>query len=281
MTIQDRETSLLSEANKTLQVLDDIKPLARRLKPLARRLLNSDYDRDNNLDEIRSILRRLIGLCDEGSKYLVNCQQHAELLRAMLGVDIFLSAMSMGLPLFLSKKLSEVPADAWLIRNAITELKAVGIDITDFDAKKAQRQLSKVWTTIALGDQGELEVLKSLLDEGHSIEDIQVKPNLESKRPDFYVPGASLICDSKAYKKIHNINQLTTVINNYSKLLPNRGELRLYFPKDTYDKYVEKYLSNISNKNINGVKVCFFPMNKTHSELTFNLALLYKYLSFL
>ena len=237
MTVYDNQVSLLSEINSTLSVLDRIKSLSNILSDTS--LEDADDDDKNSNDEIeevKTVLREILELCDEANEHLKDSRQHSETIRAMLGVNnLFLSAASMGLSPNVALKISEIPTDTWAIRNIITELKAIGVDIADFDLKKAKQQLSNVWTTTALGDQGELEVLKSLLDEGHDMEKIAIKPHLGKHRPDFYIEEASLICDSKAYKRIHNVSNLQKVVKDYSELLKNGGEVRLYFPKDTYE----------------------------------------------
>jgi len=285
MTVYDNQVSLLSEINSTLSVLDQIKSLSNILSDInfdSHGEEDEDENNDNETEEAKTVLREILELCDEANEHLKASQQHSEMIRAMLGVsNLFLSAISMGLPPNVAMRISEVPSDTWQIRNIITELKAIDVDIADFDLKKAKQQLSNVWITTALGDQGELEVLKSLLDEGHEMEEIAIKPHLGKKRPDFYIEDTSLICDSKAYKNIHNVSDLRKVVQTYSELLPNGGEVRLYFPKDTYERSAKELLVKLGSQDLNGVKVSVFSMDKTHSELGDSLKFLYSYLPYI
>ncbi len=283
MTVYDNQVSLLSEINSTLSVLDQIKSLSNILSDTNFDGCDEEDEDENSNDETeeaKTLLCEILELCDEANEHLKASQQHSEMIRAMLGVNnLFLSAISMGLPPNVALNISEIPSDTWLIRNIITELKTIGVDIADLDLKKAKQQLSNVWITTALGDQGELEVLKSLLDEGHDMEKIAIKPHLDKYRPDFYIEDASLICDSKAYKNIYSVSDLRKVVQTYSELLPNGGEVRLYFPKDTYERSAKNLLAKLEDQNLNGVKVSVLPMNKTHSELGANTKFFYDYLS--
>jgi len=291
MAVHSHKDSLSSKIDCTLSILDEIQSLSNKLHDInfdTSEEEDDDDDENNNsnddeIAEARSLLKQILDSCHEANEKIKECQQDSEMIRALLGSNnLFLSTISMGLPPNVALKMSEVPTDTWLIRNLITELKAIGIDIADYDPQKAKQLLSKVWATTALGDQGELEVLKSLLDSGYDIEQIQIKPYLGGYRPDFYIDGDSLICDSKAYKEIRNINDLNKVVQKYSDLLPNGGEVRLYFPHDTYQKFGKNVLNQLNNTGAigkNNVQVNVFPMNKTHSELTANIPLLYRYLS--
>lgn len=283
MTVADCHSAFLMKSKAVLWILDEIQCLSGKLYDLN---LGDDeeegcIDADEAADAI-TVLNQILDLCCDASEDLKQCRESAEMMRALLGINgLFLTSVSMGLPAHLSLKASEIPADTWLIRNIITELRAVGVEISNFDALEAKRQLSRVWTTTALGDQGELEVFKLLLDEGHGVENIQIKPYLENCRPDFYVDEARLICDSKAYKRIYNIEALRDVVLNYSQLLPSGGEIRLYFPSDTHSSLSESTLNELHNlaEGLEDIKVGILPMKKTHSGLTANLVFLYHYLS--
>lgn len=193
-----------------------------------------------------------------------------------------LSALSLGLPPALALKIAETSSDTLLTRTLITTLQELGIDASEYDPEKARKQLSRVWITTAFGDQGELDTLKSLLDEGFDLEEIQLKSNVGGLNPDFYIPSRSLVCDAKAYKEMWNRRySLVEVFEKYSTLLPNGGEVRLYFPQDTYKKEQKKFNKYLRNEiqKPNNVKWEICSMNSTYSDLKIKLTFLYHYLT--
>jgi hypothetical protein len=134
-----------------------------------------------------------------------------------------------------------------------------------------------------LGDIGELSVLKMLIDPDGEDKldwtDIQIKQSLKSRitdidqKPDFYIPSRNLVVDAKAWK-IFGLSNLQKVIHKYTNLecLAEGGEVRFYFPSDTYQKY---------ETLVGSVVVRTFPMQATYRELNWQRELMFTYLKFL
>ena len=145
------------------------------------------------------------------------------------------------------------------------------------DPKTALRHLSRIWTTIALGDQGELSAWKTLLDSGIPLENITIKPKLtnqlgNSVEPDFYCEAEQLICDAKAWKAVHSFSMLQETIDKYAACFTAKGEVRLFFPKDLCQTHWT-VLSRLSSSNPS-VQVTIAPLPQTHQELDRYRALL-------
>lgn len=99
------------------------------------------------------------------------------------------------------------------------------------------------------GDLGELKVWKMLtaedgIDNIDALE-IDLKPqNFYNKsgrliKPDFYIKSHNLICDAKAYKAASvekYFNNLVQTADKYADALEAGGEVRFYFPHDTYEQ---------------------------------------------
>lgn len=160
-------------------------------------------------------------------------------------------------------------------------------DLTDNPASNSYEKppLKKV-----LGDLGELAVLDMLFDptgedrlNEQEMDEIQIKPDLLSRitdnpqNPDFYIPSRNLVIDAKAWKRSNNSN-LRAVINKYVNLevLNQGGEVRLYFPSDTYQQY-QTLLEKLPTQ-IGSVRVRAVPMTPTYKDLTWKLNIMMMFL---
>ena len=266
MSVYDHQASLLLDINKTLSVLDRVKSLSNKL---------SD---DTSLGECAYILSQFPDLCEEANQYLKSSQQHCEIIRSILGNNIFLASL---LPTV--KSIAFISADASILYNSEQHLSDLTHNpVSDYYKKPPERQV--------FGDLGELEVFSMLVDPNgedklseQEAEDIQIKPHLPSnindndKEPDFHIPSRNLIIDSKAWKRL-NKNSLREVINQYANLecLSQGGEVRLYFPSDTYERS-QALLKELPNQ-IGNVRIRTMPMEKTHKDLTIKYEFIITYL---
>jgi len=195
--------------------------------------------------------------------------------------SFFVSSIQVGLPIGLVLDSIGLVLDFDILRNLITSQSALSGTASQEDQKAALQSLSRTWKTIALGDQGELSTLKALLDSGISPESIVIKPSLtnrlgEKACPDFYCKSERLICDAKAWKGIYSINNLQEVVNKYAACLEDGGEVRLYFPSDTYTSHIN-ILNQLSSPSPS-IKVTVYPMPETHKELEWRKELFYHYI---
>jgi len=202
---------------------------------------------------------------------------------AMAQTEIFLTtALKSGVPVWLALELANIPGDSWILYenpNATERL----TDLTqnpasDYYQKKPSKQLQ--------GDQGELVLLKMLLD-SDDIENLhsglQIKPifyfqnGKDYCKPDFYLTSHRLICDAKAYKP-SSISSIKTASKKYvNYLLENGGgEVRFYVPRDTYIK-CQHQLNRLQSQE-NGVSVTIHPMTIDYEHILWKKELIYTYL---
>jgi len=274
MSVSDHQTSLLAEINKALTTLD-------RVKALSSKLYDTDFDSsEGSIGESVSILHEILDLCGEANEYLESSQQHSEAITSILGINLLLSSL---LPTI--KLIAFTAADSSLIYNPDTDQRLSDLKqnpISDFYSKPPKNKV--------LGDLGELTVLKMLIDpkskdqlSEQEVEEIQTKPLLSSQvtdrmqNPDFYLPSRHLIIDSKAWKNLGKTS-IDKVIEKYVNLecLNQGGEVRLYFPSDTYQQYkalLEKIPDQIKN-----VKVSTVPMEVTYDELVSEREIMFMFL---
>jgi hypothetical protein len=196
---------------------------------------------------------------------------HLDTLQSLIGTNLFfVNAIQLGFPTKTALDLANVPGDSFILRNLITSLHELEGTTSLQDAKSARQQLSRVWTTIALGDQGELSVWQALLESGIPLENITIKPSLINQQgkaacPDFYCESENLICDAKAWKEIHSVTDLQQVVDKYAACFSNSGEVKLYFPKDIYQNSLPR-LNKLSSPS-QVVKLTILPMAHTYIEL--------------
>ena len=202
---------------------------------------------------------------------------------AMAQTENYLTtAIASGLPVWLALELANIPGDSWILyenSNAAERL----TDLTqnpasDYYQKKPSKQLQ--------GDQGELALLKMLLD-SDDIENLQsslqIKPTFYFKngkdycKPDFYLKSHRVICDAKAYKP-SSLNSIKKAAKKYVNYLQENGggEVRFYVPRDTYVKSQDK-LNRLQTQE-NGVNVTIHPMTIDYESILWKRELVYTYL---
>ena len=216
-------------------------------------------------------MQEVLNYADDSWQQLQMSLSHLDTLQALIGTDLFfVNAIQLGFPARTAIDLANVPGDSYIIRNLITGQPQLAGTSGLQDPEAARRHLSRVWSTIALGDQGELSVWKVLLESGIPLENIAIKPALinQSRQeacPDFYCEAENLICDAKAWKKIHSLSNLQQVVDRYADCFVSSGEVRLYFPQDIYQNNLEM-LSRLSSPN-REVKLAVFPMRHHYGDL--------------
>ena len=285
MTVYDYQSLLLVAISKTLNALDGVKPLVDTLYSLNFEV-EEDEDEECGDDraEAASLLYKIVDLCEESGEYFKSSQQYCDAIVSILGnvlyLDIFSSlintnlffknAVQLGLPTKMALDLANIPGDSYLLRQVITDQPQLKGTAALEDPKTALRHLSRIWTTIALGDQGELSAWKTLLDSGIPLENITIKPKLINQlgkraEPDFYCEAEQLICDAKAWKDIHSFYKLQKTVDQYVACFADKGEVRLFFPKDLFQTHGET-LNRLSSSNPS-VQVTIAPLPQTHQEL--------------
>jgi hypothetical protein len=84
MSVYRYQTNLLSDINQTLDILDNIKILSNRL-------LNTDFEDLDDLEESKITLRKILDLCEEVNRFLQSSQSNSEAIRNSLGIQLFLT----------------------------------------------------------------------------------------------------------------------------------------------------------------------------------------------
>jgi len=240
------------------QVLDSLAEVQTRAKSL----------QDGDIYELNREISDILEICCEEMSRLKTSQNQIELIQGMIGNQNFLASII--LPTI---SLANTSADTSIITSIITDLK---------NNPLAYKTLP--WLKM-LGDSGELAVLKILLDADSEDQldwpEVQIKPKLESNsgkqlNPDFYVSSCHLICDAKAWKPAHtelgkkssvelNVRSLKATAEKYAdaKCLNDGGEMRLYFPEDTYNQQkslLDQLESEVQSKFSNvKIKMCAIP----------------------
>jgi len=205
-----------------------------------------------------------------------------ELIRRMIGEGFggYSETKSiLGSIIFPTISLANTSADSTMISNIITDL-----------TKDPLAYKTLPWRQM-LGDGGELALWKILLDpegkEKLDLSEVEIKPKLEydpakkPAEPDFYIPSRKLICDAKAWKPADidkgkkssveiNPQSLKCAASKYARCLKDGGEVRLYFPEDTYHQQKERLdmLSSEVQSQFSNVKINMLPMpGVTHKDL--------------
>ena len=269
------------ECDQLQSILSQSIDLLTEAKIRADHLLScSIYEQDR---EISSIL----DICSDGLSTLQKSKSKIELIQDLIGTQGFSGqSMNLGILTGLAFQLANIAADASTIRNVITNLNEVKANPDSFDRKAALKQLSNVWMTTALGDQGELSLLKMLItEENINPDEIVIKPkNLSNQlgkpiQPDFYVESHKLICDAKAWKEIiksRDLKNLKDIAEKYANYFKEDGEVRLYFPKDTYEEYLD--LINQIPSEYGSVKIRKQPMVETYQDLAWKREVFYTWI---
>lgn len=202
---------------------------------------------------------------------------------AMAQTEIFLTtALKSGVPVWLALELANIPGDSWILYenpNATERL-------TDLTQNPASDYYQKKPNTQLQGDQGELVLLKMLLDSDDTenlLSSLRIKPKLNFEngkdycKPDFYLTSHRLICDAKAYKP-SSINGIKAAAKKYVNYLQENGggEVRFYVPRDTYIKCQHR-LNRLQSQE-NGVNVTIHPMTIDYEHILWKKELIYTYL---
>ena len=287
-----------------IQVIDSLAEVQSRTQSLS----------DCGVYELRREIAEILETCFEGKSGLKKSQSQIELIQAMIGNQSFspsiispknqlantavndavfqnamaqtenylTTAIASGLPVWLALELANIPGDSWILYenpNAAERL----TDLTqnpasDYYQNKPSKQLQ--------GDQGELALLKMLLD-SDDIENLQsslqIKPTFYFKngkdycKPDFYLKSHRVICDAKAYKP-SSLNSIKKAAKKYANYLQENGggEVRFYVPRDTYVKSQDK-LNRLQTQE-NGVNVTIHPMTIDYESILWKRELVYTYL---
>ncbi|WP_445248366.1 hypothetical protein [Microcoleus sp. OTE_8_concoct_300] len=288
--------------------------LSQVLDSLAEAQSRAKYLHDCGVYELRREILEILEICFEGMSRLKKSQNQIELIQAMIGNQSFspsiispknqlantavndavfqnamaqtenylTTAIASGVPVWLALELANIPGDSWILyenSNAAERL----TDLTqnpasDYYQKKPSKQLQ--------GDQGELVLLKMLLD-SDDIENVQsslqIKPTFYFKngkdycKPDFYLKSQRVICDAKAYKP-SSLNSIKKAANKYVNYLQENGggEVRFYVPRDTYVKSQDK-LNRLQYQE-SGVNVTIHPMTIDYESILWKRELVYTYL---
>lgn len=287
-----------------IQVINSLAEVQSRAKSLS----------DCGVYELRREISEILEICFEGMSGLKKSQNQIELIQTMIGNQSFspsiispknqlentavndavfqnaiaqtenylTTAIASGLPVWLALELANIPGDSWILYenpNAAERL----TDLTqnpasDYYQKKPSKQLQ--------GDQGELALLKMLLD-SDDIESLQsslqIKPTFYFQngkdycKPDFYLASHRVICDAKAYKP-SSLNSIKKAAKKYANYLQENGggEVRFYVPRDTYVKSQDK-LNRLQTQE-NGVNVTIHPMTIDYESILWKRELVYTYL---
>ena len=163
----------------------------------------------------------------------------------------------------------------------------ISLDSQILQATIDSRANSQTYWRKAIGNEGELEVLKLLTDlsllDCLTIDEIQpqhqgVNKFGRSVVPDFYIPSRNMICEAKAWKSIvesrGDITRLNDTIEKYADYLDAGGEVRLYFPKDVYEELLFEQKEDPNNailskltKQHNSVSINVQPMQIDHKKI--------------
>ena len=286
------------------QVLDSLAEVQTRAK----------YLPDCDIYELKREISDILEICCEEMSRMKLTQNQIELIQEMIGVQSFLPSISSpttklantavndtsiqdamaqteifltttlksGVPVWLALELANLPGDSWMLYenpNATERL-------TDLTQNPASDYYQKKPNTQLQGDQGELALLKMLLDSDETenlLSSLQIKPklNLENGKdyckPDFYLTSHRLICDAKAYKP-SSLNSIKAAAKKYVNYLQENGggEVKFYVPRDTYAK-CQHQINRLQSQE-NGVNVTIHPMTIDYEHILWEKELIYTYL---
>ena len=286
------------------QVIDSLAEVQSRAK----------YLPDCDIYELKREISDILEICCEEMSRMKVTQNQIELIQAMIGVQSFLpsiiyptislantavnvtsiqdaiakseifltTAIASGVPTWLALELANLPGDSWMLYenpNATERL-------TDLTQNPASDYYQKKPNTQLQGDQGELVLLKMLLDSDDTenlLSSLRIKPKLNFEngkdycKPDFYLTSHRLICDAKAYKP-SSINGIKAAAKKYVNYLQENGggEVKFYVPRDTYAK-CEHQINRLQSQE-NGVNVTIHPMTIDYEHILWRKELIYTYL---
>lgn len=195
----------------------------------------------------------------------------------------FTTAIASGVPPWLALELANIPGDSWMLYENPNDTER----LTDLTQNPASEYYQKKPNTQLQGDQGELVLLKMLLDSDDTeniLSSLQIKPKLNFKngkdycKPDFYLTSHRLICDAKAYKP-SSINGIKAAAKKYVNYLQENGggEVKFYVPRDTYAK-CQQQINRLQSQE-NGVNVTIHPMTIDYEHILWKKELIYTYLN--
>ncbi|MBD2546825.1 hypothetical protein [Planktothricoides raciborskii] len=226
------------------------------------------------IDELRFLLSQVSELCQESLTQVEYLRENLADIQSRWGSGTILGSI-----IFPTISLANTSADSAMISSIITDL-----------SKNPFAYKAIPWLKM-LGDSGELVLWKILLDpegkEKLDLSEVEIKPKLEydpakkPAEPDFYIPSRKLICDAKAWKPADidkgkkssveiNPQSLKCAASKYARCLKDGGEVRLYFPEDTYHQQKERLdmLSSEVQSQFSNVKINMLPMpGVTHKDL--------------
>lgn len=84
MSVYDHQTSLLADINEILDILDTVKALSNRL-------LDTDFEDLNDIEESEVTQCKILDLCEEADRFLQSSQAHSEAIRNILGLQMLLT----------------------------------------------------------------------------------------------------------------------------------------------------------------------------------------------
>ncbi|MEG4915867.1 MULTISPECIES: hypothetical protein [unclassified Microcoleus] len=298
--------------NEECDVLQSM--LSQVLDSLAEVQTRAKYLPDCDIYELKREISDILEICCEEMSRMKLTQNQIELIQEMIGVQSFLpsisspttklantavndtsiqdamaqteifltTALKSGVPVWLALELANLPGDSWMLYenpNATERL-------TDLTQNPASDYYQKKPNTQLQGDQGELVLLKMLLDSDDTenlLSSLQIKPKLNFKngkdycKPDFYLTSHRLICDAKAYKP-SSINGINAAAKKYVNYLQENGggEVKFYVPRDTYAK-CQHQINRLQSQE-NGVNVTIHPMTIDYEHILWKKELIYTYL---
>ncbi|WP_261263977.1 hypothetical protein [Laspinema olomoucense] len=238
--------------------------------------------------ELAVLFSRMSELCWESLTQVESLKKELAEIQSRWGGGSILGSI-----IFPTISLANTSADSTMISSIITDL-----------TKDPLAYKTLPWLKM-LGDAGELALWKILLDpegkEQLDLSEVNLKPQLEYDpkkspvKPDFYIPSRKLICDAKAWQPADidkgkkssveiNPQSLKKAASNYARCLKDGGEVRLYFPEDTYYQQKERLdiLSSEVQSEFSNVKINMLPMpGVTHKDLTRQTQFRYTFLKWL
>ncbi|MEG4104896.1 hypothetical protein [Microcoleus sp. S13_C5] len=259
-TLRDDIEQWRSKVVQLLETMEEVRACADRLSECPASELDWQFS-------------TLLEMCEECLSQVEHLREELEEIQSRWGVGTIGNQNFLASIISPTISLANTSADTSIITSIITDLK-----------NNPLAYKSWPWLKM-LGDSGELAVLKVLLDVDSEDKldwsEFQIKPKLESNsgkqlNPDFYVSSCHLICDAKAWQPANpelgkrssvelNIKSLKETAEKYAdaKCLNGGGEMRLYFPEDTYNQQkfiLEKLESEVQSKFSNvKIRMCAIP----------------------
>ena len=281
MALRDDIEQWRSKVAQLLEAMEELRACANRLSECPTYELDWQFS-------------TLLEMCEERLSEVERLREELEEIQSRWGFGTIKNQQFLASIIHPTINLANTSADTSIITDIITDLK-----------KNPLVYKTLPWLKM-LGDAGELAVWKVLLDvdseDNLDWSEVQIKPKLESNsgkelNPDFYVSSCHLICDAKAWKPAHpelgkkssvelNVKILKETAEKYAdaKCLNNGGEMRLYFPEDTYNQQksiLDKLESEVQSKFSNvKIKMCPIP-GVTYQDLSRLTGFRYTFLKWL